>query len=75
MIPTYPRVFYMDTFFVTKKAGKSTRGHKCMQLFVTDKGFIHVVPMKSKSEVPKALKEFAKVIGAPDAIILSLIHI
>jgi hypothetical protein len=36
---------------------------------VTDKGFVYVVPMKSKSEVLQAVKEFAKEIGAPDAII------
>ena len=61
--------FFMDTFFATTKAGKSSRGFTCMQLFVTDKGFVYVVPMKSKSEVPQALKQFAKEIGAPDAII------
>jgi hypothetical protein len=50
----YKRVneyFFMDTFFATKKAKKSSRGHTCCQLFVTDKGFVYVVPMKSKSEV------------------------
>ena len=61
--------FFMDTFFAHKKKGKSSRGYTCMQLFVTDKGFVHVIPMKSKSEVPMALKIFAKDIGAPDAII------
>jgi hypothetical protein len=61
--------FFMDTFFSTKKAGKSSRGHTCCQLFVTDKGFVYVVPMKSKSEVLQAVKQFAKEIGAPDAII------
>jgi hypothetical protein len=61
--------FGMDTFFATKKAGKSSRGDSCCQLFVTDKGFVYVVPMKSKSEVLQAVKEFAKEIGAPDAII------
>ena len=59
----------MDTFFATVKAGKSSRGHQCCQLFVTDKGFIYVVPMKSKSEVYNAIKQFAKEIGAPDSII------
>ena len=29
-----------------------------MQLFVTDKGFVHVAPMKSKKEVPQAVKQF-----------------
>jgi hypothetical protein len=38
--------FYMDTFFATKKGGKSSRGHTCCQLFVKDKGFVSVVPMK-----------------------------
>ena len=55
--------------FATKKAKKSSRGHTCAQLFVTDKGFVHVAPMKSKKHVPQAMKEFAKVIGAPDSII------
>ena len=61
--------FFTDTFFVTKKA-KSTRGNTCMQLFVSDKGFVYVVPMKSKGEFPKALKMFAKEIGVPLALIL-----
>ena len=37
----------MDTFFATMKGGESSRGHTCCQLFVTDKGFIYVVPMKN----------------------------
>ena len=59
----------MDTFFSTAKAKKSTRGNTCCQLFVTDKGFLHCIPMKSKREVILALKMFAKEIGAPDAIV------
>ena len=51
----------MDIFFVTqnnsvkKKDRRTTseRGHTCCQLFVTDKGFIYVVLMKSKKEVPQ----------------------
>ena len=58
--------FFMGTFFATKKGGQSSRGHTCCQLFVTDKGFIDVVPMKRKSEVLLAIKQFAKEIGAPD---------
>ena len=61
--------FFMDTFFATKKAGKSSRGHSCCQLFVTDKRFIYAVPIKSKAEVLQAVKQFAKEIGARDAII------
>ena len=59
----------MDTFFATKKGCKSTRGHTCCQLFVTDKGFVYVVPMTSKSEVYQAVKQFAKEVGVPDALI------
>ena len=58
----------MDTFFATEKARKLSQGHSCCQLFVTDKGFVYVVPMKSESEVLQAVKEFAKEIGAPDVI-------
>ena len=61
----------MDTFFVTGKA-ISQRGHKCMQLFVSDKGFVYVVPMKDQKEIPKALKEFAKEIGVPVALIFDM---
>jgi hypothetical protein len=64
--------FFMDTFFATKnvkKGGKSSRGHTCCQLFLTDKGFVYVVPMTSKSDVLKAVKQFTKEIGAPEAII------
>ena len=48
--------FFMDTFFATKKGGQSSRGHTCCQLFVTDKGFIYVVPMKrnQKSSLPSS---------------------
>ena len=62
----------MDTLFVTKKGGQSSRGHTCCQLFVTNKGFIYVVPMKKKSEVLLAIKEFAKEIGAPDSFVADM---
>ena len=55
----------MDTFFTHKNKRKSSRVYTCMQLFVTVKGFVHVIPMKSKSEVPMALVFFAKGIGTP----------
>jgi hypothetical protein len=64
--------FFMDTFFATKKGGKSSRGHTCCQLFVTDKGFIYVVPMKRKGEVLQAMKQFAKEIGAPEAFVADM---
>jgi hypothetical protein len=62
----------MDTFFATKKAGKSSRGHKCCQIFVTDKGFVYVVPMMSKAKVLQAVKQFEKEIGAPEPIICDM---
>ena len=48
----------MDTFFV--KGKPITRGYTCCQLFVTDKIFLYVVTMKSKSEVLQSVKQFAK---------------
>ena len=62
----------MDTFFATKKGGHPTRGHTCCQLFVTDKGFLYVVPMQQKSEVLQVIKQFAKEIGAPTSIIADM---
>ena len=41
-----------------------------MQLFVSDKGFVFVVPMKSRLEFPDALKLFAKEIGVPTQLII-----
>ena len=63
------KYFFMDTFFATKNGGKSSRGNTCCQLFVSDTGFVYVVPMRKKSDVLSAVKQFAKEIGAPDAIV------
>ena len=60
---------FTETFFSTKTAAKSSQGNTCCQLFVTDKGFVYVVPVKSKSEFIQAVKKFAKEIGPPNAII------
>ena len=59
----------MDAFFAASKAGKLLIGNTCCQIFVYERGFVFVVPMKNKSEVPLAFKLFAKEIGSPDAII------
>jgi hypothetical protein len=56
---------YTDTFF----SRKSSRGHTCCQLFVTDKGFVYVVPMKRRGEAMLAMKQFAKEVGSPDAFV------
>ena len=59
----------MDTLFATSKSKKSSRGNNCAQLFVTDKGFVYIVPMTKESDVLQAVKQLVKVIGATDAII------
>ena len=59
----------MDMFHVTAKA-VSQRKNKHMQLFVSDTGFMFVYPMESKSEIPNAVKAFAKEIVVPVALIL-----
>ena len=59
----------MDTMFVTGKFGHTTRSNTCLQLFVTDKGFVFICPLKTKGDVPYALKLFFKKVGVPDAII------
>ena len=43
--------FFTDKLFATKKSVKSSRGNTCFQLFVTDKGFVYVVPVNSKRKV------------------------
>ena len=61
-------MFFTDTFFVTSK-GKSQRGNTCAQLFVSDKGYVAIYPMKSKSEFLNALKQFCKEVGVPERLI------
>ena len=39
-------LFFPDTFFVTKKAG-NLRGYTCMQIFVSDMGYVYMVAMNS----------------------------
>ena len=60
--------FFTDTFFVTKEE-KSTWGHTSMQIFVSDKGFVKVYPMKLQSDYPEALGQFAKDVGAPEILV------
>ena len=60
--------FYTDTMFATDKA-KSTRGNKCCQLFVSDKGFVAVYPMESASQFEDALQLFCKEVGVPTTMV------
>ena len=62
----------MDTFFATKKGGRFSCGNTCCQLFVTDKGFVYVVPMRRKFDVLATVKQFAKEIGVPDAFVADM---
>ena len=61
-------VFYSDTMFALKY--KSTRGNSCCQVFVSDKGFIAVYPMKSQEEFKTALHWFCKQVGVPVDLIV-----
>ena len=62
-------LFYTDTFFA-KNDAKSTRGNTCMQIFVSDKGYVAVYPMKTKSEFKDCLHMFCKEIGVPETLVL-----
>jgi hypothetical protein len=50
----------MDTFFATKNGEKSSKGHTCCQLFVTDMGFVYVVAMKRKGKALLAMRSLPK---------------
>ena len=56
-------VFYTDTMFALKN--KSVRQYTCCQVFVSDKGFVAVYPMRSQEEFPTALHWFCKEVGVP----------
>ena len=60
---------YMDTFFASKKLGPSIRGYSCAQLFAIEFGYVDFCFMKTKGELPLALKTFFKDPGVPDKII------
>ena len=61
--------FFTDTMFAAKKIGPSLRGNTCMQIFVTDKGYLKVIPMQKKGQVHQAYRLFFKHVGVPDAFV------
>ena len=61
--------FFTDTYSVTGKA-KSTRGNTMMEIFVSDKGFVYMVPMKYRGEFHLALNIFDEYIGVKISLIL-----
>ena len=40
-----------------------------MQIFVSDKEFVKVYPIRSAKEFPSALRELAKDVGAPESLV------
>ena len=60
-------VFFTDALVAT--SCKSTRGNKYAQVFVSDKGFVAVYPMKSQNEFEEALHWFCKQVGVPRELI------
>ena len=61
--------FYSDTMFATPEA-KSTRGFTCCQVFVSDKGYVAVYPMKSQHDFETALHWFCKQVGVPVKLVV-----
>ena len=60
--------FFTDMLFATKMA-RSLRGNTCAQIFVSDKDYVALYPMKKEAEYFLALQEFAKDVGAPDVLV------
>ena len=62
---------FTETMFASKRAGKSVRNFTCAQVFATDFGWIHVVPMMMmKKDIHKAFKEVIKKFGVPTKMIM-----
>ncbi len=57
--------------FATAKA-KSLHGKTCVQIFVLDKDYPAIYPMKKEADYILALKEFANDVGAPDVLTCDL---
>ena len=51
--------FFTDTMFATK-AAKSLRGNTCCQLFVSDKDFLALYPMRQELEYPPFFERIGK---------------
>mmetsp|Transcript_5411 Transcript_5411/g.7980 ORF Transcript_5411/g.7980 Transcript_5411/m.7980 type:complete len:205 (+) Transcript_5411:2308-2922(+) len=65
----YPRLnsyLYSDTLFSNTK---SIRGNQYAQLFVTDKHYCAIKPMKTKGEAGEKLNEFITTTGNPEGLI------
>ena len=70
----YPRIMsdvFMDTFFASKKSGRSSRGYLCFQVFATPFGHVMVIPMvyKKGDNVANLMKIYFKEIVVPPDLI------
>ena len=66
----YHQHFSMDTSLLQQRLRNRLEATPaCSSLSATDSGFVHAIPLRSRSDVPHAVKAFAKTIGAPNAII------
>ena len=70
----YPRItseVFMDTFFDSKKSGKSYRGYSCCQVFSTPFGRVMGIPMVDKKghNIANAMNIYFKNIGVPPDMI------
>ena len=62
-------IFFTDTLYVTAKA-KSTRQNIGAQLYVSDKGYVAVYPVRETKQFLDTLRLFAKEVGAPKILVL-----
>ena len=62
--------FYSDTMFALTH--KSVCQFKCCQVFVSDKGFVAVYPMKSQKEFQTALHWLCKQVGVPVSLVVDV---
>ena len=61
--------FFTNNLFATAKV-KLTRVNICCQIFLSDKGFVAVYPMESKSQFESALHQFYKDIGVSYTLVV-----
>ena len=62
-------IFFTDTLYVTA-AAKSTRMNIGAQLYVSDKGFVAIYPIRETKQFMSTLRLFAKDVGAPKILVL-----
>lgn len=61
---------FMDTMFAKSPHGKSARGFTCCQVFATEFGWVHPIPLVArKDHIPAAVKKVFKTYGVPPALI------